>query len=113
MSQRGDMVHKRAVYNDSGLILGLRPANERRRYKVTPSFTGWAQSKKICPMMLFAMSNAVNNVPYSEKITKDIRQRVLWSAKRDNSLTDIVVWTLLCDRKNKLRGVIDYPYLFY
>ena len=22
---------------DSGLILGLRPANERRRYKVTPS----------------------------------------------------------------------------
>ena len=27
-----------------GLILGLRPANERRRYKVTPSLTGWAQT---------------------------------------------------------------------
>ena len=27
----------------SGLILGLCPANERRRYKVTPSFIGWAQ----------------------------------------------------------------------
>ena len=26
-----------------GLILGLRPANERRRYKVTPSVIGWAQ----------------------------------------------------------------------
>ena len=28
----------------SGLILGLHPANERRRYKVTPSLNGWAQS---------------------------------------------------------------------
>ena len=28
----------------SRLILGLRPANERRRYKVTPSLIGWAQS---------------------------------------------------------------------
>ena len=27
----------------AGLILGLRPANERRRYKVTPSLIGWAQ----------------------------------------------------------------------
>ena len=27
----------------SGLILGLRPANERR-YKVTPSLIGWAQT---------------------------------------------------------------------
>ena len=28
----------------TGLILGLRPANERRRYKVTLSLTGWAQT---------------------------------------------------------------------
>ena len=28
----------------SGLILGLRPANERRRYKVTTSHIGWAQT---------------------------------------------------------------------
>ena len=28
----------------SGMILGLRPANERRRYKVTPSLIGWAQT---------------------------------------------------------------------
>ena len=27
----------------SGLILGLRPANERRRYQLTPSLIGWAQ----------------------------------------------------------------------
>ena len=28
----------------SGLILGLRLANERRRYKITPSLIGWAQT---------------------------------------------------------------------
>ena len=28
----------------AGLILGLRLANERRRYKITPSLTGWAQT---------------------------------------------------------------------
>ena len=27
------------------LILGLRPANERRRYKVTASLIGWAKPK--------------------------------------------------------------------
>ena len=31
------------VYH-SGLILGLHPANERHRYKVTPSLIGWAQT---------------------------------------------------------------------
>ena len=30
--------------SDTGLILGLRPANERRLYKVTPSLIGWAQT---------------------------------------------------------------------
>ena len=29
---------------NAGLILGLRPANERRRYKVTPSLIGRAQT---------------------------------------------------------------------
>ena len=33
----------RPVSSGSGLILGLRPANERRRYFVTTSFIGWAQ----------------------------------------------------------------------
>ena len=28
----------------SELILGLLPANERRRYKVTPSHIGWVQT---------------------------------------------------------------------
>ena len=28
----------------TGLIPGLRPANERRRYKVTPSLIGWVQT---------------------------------------------------------------------
>ena len=31
-------------YDIPGLILGLRPANERGRYKVTPSLIGWAQT---------------------------------------------------------------------
>ena len=30
--------------SNTGLILGLRPANERRRYKVTPSLIGWAST---------------------------------------------------------------------
>ena len=33
-----------AKWYDAGLILGLRPPNERRRYKVTPSRIGWAQT---------------------------------------------------------------------
>ena len=32
------------LFCNSGLILGLRPANERRRYFVTTSFIGWAQA---------------------------------------------------------------------
>ena len=42
-----DIVLCRTVLSNgasSGLILGLRPANERRRYKVTPSLIGWAQT---------------------------------------------------------------------
>ena len=31
-------------YKEAGLIPGLRPANERRHYKVTPFFIGWAQT---------------------------------------------------------------------
>ena len=31
-------------YTNAGLILGSRPANERRRYKVTASRIGWAQT---------------------------------------------------------------------
>ena len=30
--------------HNPGLILGLRPANERRRYFVTTSLIGWAQT---------------------------------------------------------------------
>ena len=32
----------KAMYSE--LIVGLRPANERRRYKVTPSLIGWVQT---------------------------------------------------------------------
>ena len=30
--------------SNPGLILGLHPTNERRRYKVTSSLIGWAQT---------------------------------------------------------------------
>ena len=33
------------VYVRTGLNLSLRPANERRHYKVTPSLIGWAQTQ--------------------------------------------------------------------
>ena len=32
------------MIGDTGMILGLRPANERRRYFVTTSLIGWAQA---------------------------------------------------------------------
>ena len=38
----GAQVGKQHIY--AGLILGLRPANERRRYFVTTSLIGWAQA---------------------------------------------------------------------
>ena len=38
------MVKGKGAQYSSGLILGLRPANERRHYKVMPSLIGWAQT---------------------------------------------------------------------
>ena len=32
------------MHGNPGLILGLRPANKRRRYKVTPPIIGWEQT---------------------------------------------------------------------
>ena len=37
----------------SGLILGLRPANERRRYFVTTSFIGWPHLQSALYLILF------------------------------------------------------------
>ena len=42
-SQSHPHVWTKGVYI-AGLILGSCPANERRRYKVTPSLIGWAQT---------------------------------------------------------------------
>ena len=43
-----------------GLILGLRPANGRRRYKVTPSLIGWAQTSNQPYSNIFAVSGRLN-----------------------------------------------------
>ena len=42
--QSGLILGLRPANERRGLILGLRPANERRRYKVTPSLIGWVQT---------------------------------------------------------------------
>ena len=42
MSPFDDVIMIASCVN-TGLILGLRSANERRRYKVTPSLMGWEQ----------------------------------------------------------------------
>ena len=45
----------------SGLILGLHPANERRRYKVTPSLIGWAQTwNHPCIWVFFIQCQSLN-----------------------------------------------------
>ena len=50
------------------MILVLRPANERRRYKVTPSLIGWAQTCKYPQEMpsscVFHVSGPLNTQPY-------------------------------------------------
>ena len=43
-NEKNDIVYNHVGTAVPGLILGLRPANERRRYKVTPSLIGWAQT---------------------------------------------------------------------
>ena len=43
-SGQQELFYLRAVKDITELILGLHPANERRRYKVTPSLIGWAQT---------------------------------------------------------------------
>ena len=39
------------------MVFGLRPANERRRYKVTPSLIGWAQD-------YWAVSTDISSIKY-------------------------------------------------
>ena len=41
---KGDRTFEGEYELVAGLILGLRPANERRRLKVAPSLIGWMQT---------------------------------------------------------------------
>ena len=46
VDKRGPMSISQLIFNlDSGISLWMRPANERRRYIVTSSLIGWAQSQ--------------------------------------------------------------------
>ena len=66
------LVHVRTVRtkgnmtsHNTGLILGLHPSNERRRYKVTPSLMGWVQTLNQpcniskCPDLLIRFLHAI------------------------------------------------------
>ena len=44
----------------SGLILDLHPANERRRYKVTPSLIGWTQTQNQPCILRSELSDSTN-----------------------------------------------------
>ena len=55
----------------SGLILGLCPANERHRSKVTPSLIGWAQTENL--PCIWCFGGARNQV-----ISKHNIDRVFW-----------------------------------
>ena len=49
----------------SGLILGLRPANERRRYFVTTSLIGWAQTYNqpfACTPSMYAVTSWLGHI---------------------------------------------------
>ena len=55
----------RAQCQDTGLILGLRPENERRRYKVTPSLTGSVQARVTHYRILNHTANYLRNLASS------------------------------------------------
>ena len=62
--QRGniklDDVNLQVLTLTSKLILGLRPANERRHYKVTPSLIGWAQTQNQPCDITESLTNHIN-----------------------------------------------------
>ena len=53
-----------------GLVLGLRPANQRHRYKATPSLIGWAQTLTTNHYNIgrIASVNKVHDDPWTENI---------------------------------------------
>ena len=58
--------HKLFILCYTGLIQGLRPANERRRYKVTPSLIGWMQTwNQPCYMCECILIVALCNIWYN------------------------------------------------
>ena len=55
----------------TGLILCVRPANDGRRYKVTPSLIGWVQVLNLCWIM----------------VSRDLRNKVQWNSNRNTVQT--------------------------
>ena len=65
----------------TGLILGLHPANERRRYKVTASLIGWIQTQKqpcYYAAILFAVWESVQEWEPCMAVPGGISLPVIW-----------------------------------
>ena len=58
------------ISRDTGLVLGLCPANERRRYKVKPSLIGWAQTRISIPAEIWTS----NQVRYQSILSSQQRE---------------------------------------
>ena len=75
----------------AGLILGLRPANERCRYKLAPSLIGWSQTQiqpcygevlehSVAPFDRYIKLNWPKDRPFRDVLLA-ILIYVTWSAK--------------------------------
>ena len=61
----------------TGLILGLRPANERRCYFVTTSLIGWAQTlNQPCIILNWCMNASIGDGPKSIAVPVHVQVRV-------------------------------------
>ena len=73
--------------HDTGIILWMRPANERRRYIVTSSFIGWAHSQNNPRWRHFRQSNTNPDFHSSMILSRRrCRQQILAIIASDNRL---------------------------
>ena len=62
-------------WGNTGLILGLRPGIERRRYEVTPSLTGWPQTKNY-PCNIIANTTIIHSESLSQLFRTKYLERI-------------------------------------
>ena len=68
----------------AGLILSLRPANERRRYKLMPSPIGWAQTR-ISPVVHNHMASCISvNIGSGNRLSPIRHQAIITWTNADS-----------------------------